>query len=76
MTELLTLPEAAERLHCTEWFLRTRIGDGKLSYVPMGKRHLVDDVDLNKLRHSLKNKAGRSWCSTTITTFARFPCQS
>jgi excisionase family DNA binding protein len=49
-TTLLTLPEAAARLHrtATVYFVRTLIADGEMPYVRVGKRFFVTSADVDK----------------------------
>jgi excisionase family DNA binding protein len=54
--KLLTINEAASALGTTSRAIRTLIWDGQLPYVPIGKRHLIDPADLEKLVSRLKTK--------------------
>jgi excisionase family DNA binding protein len=53
---LLTVKETAARMNVTVWCVRNWIWDGKLSYIPAGKKFLIDPGDLEKLVISLKRK--------------------
>ena len=53
---LLTFQEAAATLGTTVWAVRSLVWDGELPYVPIGKRHLIDPADLDKLVSRLKTK--------------------
>ena len=53
---LLTLPQAAGFLSTTVWALRGLIWDGKLPYVRLGRRFLLDVRDLDELVDSLKER--------------------
>ena len=55
---LLTLPAAAEYLSCTVWALRSRIWEGTLPFVKLGRRHLLDIADLDALADREKRREG------------------
>ena len=44
---LLRYDEAAAYLGATEWFVRTLVWSKQIPYVPCGKRHLLDRLDLD-----------------------------
>jgi excisionase family DNA binding protein len=54
MPRLLTIPLAAEYLSTTERAIRRLIWSRRLPYVPLGKRKLVDRVDLDKIVETSK----------------------
>jgi excisionase family DNA binding protein len=45
---LLTIPQAAEYLSATVWYVRTLLWHGTLPFVRAGKRHLIDIRDLDR----------------------------
>ena len=53
---LLTLPQAAAFLSTTVWSIRSLIWDGKLPFVRLGRRFLLDVRDLDELVDSLKER--------------------
>lgn len=44
---LLTIPDAALYLGVSHWTLRDLIWDGKLPYLKLGRRHMLDKHDLD-----------------------------
>lgn len=53
---LLTLTEAAAFLSTTVWSVRSLIWDGRLPFVRLGRRFLVDVRDLDTLVENLKQR--------------------
>jgi excisionase family DNA binding protein len=45
---ILELSEAAERLHCSVYFVRTIIANEELPFIKIGKRFCVTAGDLNR----------------------------
>lgn len=43
---LLAIPAAARALGCTVWAMRALLWDGKIPFIKIGRRFLVDPADL------------------------------
>ena len=51
---LLSLKELVQDFGATMWFWRTQIWDGKLPYVQLGRKILVDSQDVEKFINTEK----------------------
>ena len=54
---LYSIKELAKLIGATEWFWRTQIWDGQLPYVQVGKKMLIDHVDIEVFiqKHKVSN---------------------
>jgi hypothetical protein len=57
MKRLYSIKELATEIGATEWFWRSQIWDGLLPYVQVGRKILVDHVDIDAFiqKHKLTN---------------------
>lgn len=54
LTDLLTVAEVAERLHCSEAWIKGQIGDGKLIAAKVAGSYLIEPDDFRRFFESLK----------------------
>lgn len=51
---LLTIKQLATEIGGTEWFWRCQIWEGRLAFVQVGRKMLIDLVDIEKFIHQNK----------------------
>jgi len=56
---LLDIPAAAAYLSCTVWFVRTLIWEGRIPFLKLGKRLLLDRSDLDAFVGAQKEEGRR-----------------
>jgi excisionase family DNA binding protein len=58
-SRFLTIPQAAAYANTSKWFIRSLLWAGQVSFIPAGKRHLIDKADLDKFLDSRKQVVGQ-----------------
>ena len=55
----LRIAEAAEYLNATPWFILTLIWKGEIPFILIGKRHVIDQRDLDTYMENAKSGVTR-----------------
>ena len=55
MKRLYSVKELVKEIGATEWFWRSQVWDGQLSYVQIGRKMFIDSLDLEDFIQKNKN---------------------